>query len=124
MYITASAMVMLQLLSKVEAAKRYCSVDSFQKNDRRIQKKSLCPGSGRRGGGPITFTCGNQGTTLTVNQGGDLIFKAPNVDSQIMVQCGGVGNEYWLFCPAGLTDGWNWPECKNQVQVWSALKKG
>lgn len=124
MYITTLAMVALHLASHVKATSQpndNCSLSLFRKNEPHIKKKSVCSGGGRRDGS-VTFTCGKQGTTLGL-KGNTFTFNTPNVDSQVMIQCGGVGNEYWVFCPVGATKEFYWDECENnQVQVWSALK--
>lgn len=111
-------MVALQLISNVKAAvggTRECYPRFNRINDPSLQKKEVCGSSGRRDG-LVTFTCGTQATTLTVS-GGYLTLKAPTVDSQVVIQCGGVGNAYYMYFPVGLVRTNFWDECKNQVQV-------
>lgn len=115
MYFTAIAIVALQLVSH----SKQCDTGYFQPNNSCVEKSTACTGGGRNRGRPVTFTCRNKGTTLTFN-GDKLTFKTPNENSQVIAQCRGAGNAYWLYCGVGTVHTFTWVECKNEVEVWSA----
>lgn len=118
MHITTTAIVALQLALGVNAAGRPYVTYFYALNDPKVRKVGLCSSSGRRDG-PVVFKCGSQGTTVTVN-GQQVTLRAPKIDSQVAIVCG--SSEAWQFCPAGMSDRNTLDACKNDVQIWSALK--
>lgn len=120
MHTTATAVLVLQLVLDYAQQPR-CYGQTYPRNDPHVQRKGVCPASARRGGGLISYKCGGQGTTVTLDTKNLFTFSAPNVNSQVVIQCGGSGEENWFSCERGGSFPITLSPC-SQVTVWSAIQ--
>lgn len=119
--IVTTAIVVLQLASDVQAhnsSTRTCEAQFEKRGVLAVKKVQLCS-STRNRARPV-FVCGGQGTTVTLD-GARVTFRAPNIDSYILIQCG--DREIYQFCPVGKSDYNRIDACQHDMAVWTVEKK-
>lgn len=111
MLLFAATIIALQL------AAEGCVTDYKALNDPTVRRDKSCSKTS-----PTVWACGSAGTTVTLEGGHSVVLRAPRVNSQIVFRCPGYGDDLWVYCDAGDTASNDVPQCKNGMQVWSAIK--